>query len=217
MPNAEAGPTTTYVAYAAFAHPSGPGSAAADTAGAEAALEGVAVRGVYDLTGFRAEADLLLWLISPSPERLQEAIGRFRRSPAGSTPALWWSAIGVHRQAEFNPDHRPAFLDGAPPLPWLCVYPYVRTHEWYLLAPEERRRLLGEHGRMGRSYPDVLANTVSSFGLGDYEWLLAFEANEPARITDLMRHLRAAEARRFTRHELPFLFGRRARLADVLG
>ena len=62
----------------------------------------------------------------------------------------------------------------------------------------------------------MLANTVSAFALGDYEWLLAFEADELVPIVDLMRHLRAAEARRHTRAELPFLTGRRRPLAEAV-
>jgi chlorite dismutase len=68
---------------------------------------------------------------------------------------------------------------------------------------------------MGREYPEVQANTVSSFGLGDYEWLLAFECERLSPITDLMRHLRSAGARRYTRHELPFLTGRRRPLEEI--
>ena len=56
----------------------------------------------------------------------------------------------------------------------------------------ERRALLAEHGIMAREYPDVRANTVPSFALNDYEWILAFEADELHRIVDLMRHLRGA-------------------------
>ena len=51
--------------------------------------------------------------------------------------------------------------------------------------------MLAEHGQMARDYPDVRANTVAVFALGDYEWILAFEADELHRIVDLMRHLRA--------------------------
>ena len=47
--------------------------------------------------------------------------------------------------------------------------------------------MLAEHGKMARDYPDVRANTVASFALGDYEWILAFEADELHRIVDLMR------------------------------
>ncbi len=52
------------------------------------------------------------------------------------------------------------------------------------------------------------ANTVSAFALGDYEWVLAFEADELHRIVDLMRDLRATEARRHVREEVPFFTGR---------
>ena len=45
------------------------------------------------------------------------------------------------------------------------------------------------------------------FALGDYEWMLAFEADELHRIVDLMRHLRGAEARRHIREEVPFYTG----------
>ena len=76
--------------------------------------------------------------------------------------------------------------------------------------------MLAEHGMAARGYKDVRANTVPAFALGDYEWLLAFEADEMERIVDLMRDLRAAEARRHTREELPFIAGIRKSLADVV-
>jgi chlorite dismutase len=211
--------TETFVAYCAFrargpedGDPADPAGLAAE---ASEALAGVTLRGAYDLTGFRAEADLLLWLVADDVVALQDAIAGFRRSGLGAMLELWWSAIGVHRPAEFNKAHLPAFVEGSEPLGFICVYPYVRTHDWYLLPAEERAALLAEHGRMGREYPDVQANTVSSFGLGDYEWLLAFECERLSPITDLMRHLRSAGARRYTRHELPFLTGRRRPLEEI--
>ena len=69
--------------------------------------------------------------------------------------------------------------------------------------------MLAEHGQMARGYPDVRANTVASFALGDYEWILAFEADDLHRIVDLMRHLRASDARRHVREEVPFYTGSR--------
>ena len=108
-------------------------------------------------------------------------------------------------------------MAGEEPQAHLCVYPFVRSYEWYLLPDEERRAMLAEHGMMARPYPDVRANTVSSFALGDYEWLLAFEADDLHRIVDLMRALRAAAARRHTREEIPFYTGRRRELKEILG
>jgi chlorite dismutase len=67
-----------------------------------------------------------------------------------------------------------------------------------------------------RTYGDVRANTVPAFALGDYEWILAFEADEMHRIVDLMRDLRATDARRHVREELPFYSGRRVPLAELV-
>ena len=69
---------------------------------------------------------------------------------------------------------------------------------------------------MGRDYPDVRANTVAAFALGDYEWLLAFEADELYRIVDLMRHLRASRARLHVREEIPFYTGRRRPVSEIV-
>ena len=96
------------------------------------------------------------------------------------------------------------------PARYICVYPFVRSYEWYLLDDEERRDMLAEHGKMARDYPDVRANTVASFALGDYEWMLAFEADELHRIVDLMRDLRASDgAPMHVREEVPFYTGPR--------
>src|SRR6202040_4084086 len=74
--------------------------------------------------------------------------------------------------------------------------PFVRSLEWYLLPDEERRRMLAEHGMAAREYKDVRANTVPAFALGDYEWLLGFEAPERHGIVDLVREVGATAARR---------------------
>ena len=76
--------------------------------------------------------------------------------------------------------------------------------------------MLAEHGQMARDYPDVRANTVASFALGDYEWILAFEADELHRIVDLMRHLRGSRTRRHVREEVPFYTGRRRPVAELV-
>jgi hydrogen peroxide-dependent heme synthase len=210
---------TPYVLYAALrAREPGAHALAGAAADAEAALTqgGVTLRGAYALAGFRAEADLLLWLVGPSADALQDAFTAFRHGEVGRALAPFWTSIGVHRDAEFNKSHIPAFLAGEEPCTYVCVYPYVRSLEWYLLEPDDRSQQLREHGMMAREYPDVRANTVSAFALGDYEWLLAFEADELTRIVDLMRHLRGAEARRHTREELPFFTGIRKPLADVV-
>jgi peroxiredoxin len=127
-----------------------------------------------------------------------------------------WSQLALHRPAEFNKSHIPAFLAEEEPRAFLCVYPFVRSYEWYLLEDAERRAMLAEHGQMARDFADVRANTVASFGLGDYEWLLAFESDDLHRILDLMRHLRGSKARRHVREEVPFYTGHRREISDLV-
>jgi peroxiredoxin len=92
----------------------------------------------------------------------------------------------------------------------------VRTPEWYLLPREERGEFLREHGVIGREFPDVLANTTSGFGLGDWEWILAFEADELDSIVDCIRRLRDTKARLFTKEEVPFVTGIRKDVAGAV-
>ena len=176
----------------------------------------VEVRGTYSTTGFRPDADLMLWMFGPALDEVQGALVEFRRTEAGRLFEHTWSFLGVVKPAEFTADHAPAFVKGEPPRRVLCVYPFVRTPEWYLLPRAERSSLLAEHGVIGREFPEVLANTTSAFGLGDWEWILAFEADDAGRIVDCIRRLREAKARLFTKEEVPFVTGLRKPVAACL-
>lgn len=188
-----------------------PGAAAADELTAwidKLATSTITVRGMYDVSGLRADADLMVWLHADSAEQIQQALRDLRRTSVGSAIEQVWSAMGLHRPAEFNKGHVPAFMAGSDARDWVCVYPFVRSYEWYLLPEEERRAMLVEHGMMGRDFGGILSNTVSSFALGDYEWILALESNELSEIVDMMRTLRSTSARRHVREEIPFFTGR---------
>ena len=187
-----------------------------DAVFAQLAEKDVTIRGTYDVSALRADADLMVWWHASTAEALQDAYSRFRRTALGAHLDPVWSNMALHRPAEFNKSHVPAFLSDEQARAYVCVYPFVRSYEWYLLPDAERRALLAEHGQLAREYPDVRANTVASFALGDYEWLLAFEADELHRIVDLMRHLRSSETRRHVREEVPFYTGTRRDLGDLV-
>lgn len=75
--------------------------------------------------------------------------------------------------------------------------------------------MLMDHGRKGAAFTGVVANTVASFALGDYEWLLPMEADELTDLVDMMRELRYTEARHHVREEVPFYTGRLLDLAEI--
>ena len=183
---------------------------------AQLEADGVVTRGVYDIGGLRADADFMVWWHAERIEDVQRAYRALLRTELGQLLEPTWSAAALHRPAEFNKSHVPAFLADEAPKDWICVYPFVRSYEWYLLPDAERRDMLREHGQQARDFPDVRANTIASFALNDYEWVLAFEADELHRIVDLMRHLRASDARRHVREEVPFYTGRRRTPTELL-
>lgn len=177
--------------------------------------ENVTIRGFYDVSGLKADADLMIWLHGDTAESLQRALRELRRTSILRGLLPTWNAMGVHREAEFNKRHVPGFLRGIEPKNWLTVYPFVRSFEWYLLPDEERSKMLADHGRKGAAFRGAIANTVSSFALGDYEWILPIESDDLTELVDLMRDLRATEARRHVREEVPFYTGRRISTAEI--
>ena len=212
-----------YTLWAVFTRPrSGVGAdvlatAAADLdrAVADIAASGVEVRGIYDVSGFKADTDLMFWLHGDSPEALQAALRTLRRVPAIAALTPHTNLAGTHREAEFNREHVPAFVRGVAAKQWLAVYPFVRSKDWYLLRDGERSRMLAEHGRAGAAYKGVLTNTVAAFSLGDYEWVVPVESDELTDLVDMMRTLRYVDARLHVIEETPFFTGRRIGTADV--
>ena len=125
--------------------------------------------------------------------------------------------MGVVKPAEFTADHQPAVREGerrrsaTPASTRSCA-----RRSGTCSRREERAGYLREHGLLGREFPEILANTTSAFGLGDWEWILAFEAAELDRIVDCIRALRDTQARRFTKEEIPFVTGIRKDVAAAL-
>ncbi len=220
QPAADLNAVVRYAVWAVYARTGGsPGAGAAASLDAWAAglgQDGVVLRGWYDVSALRADADVMVWVHGPSAESLQRALRGFRRTGVGAAARLAWSAMGTHRPAEFSRDHVPSFMRDTPPLDWLCVYPFVRSHEWYLLPEADRREMLREHGLAGREFRGIQANTVASFALNDWEWVLALEADDLHELVDLMRDLRATQARRHVRLEVPFHTGRRVDASGVV-
>jgi chlorite dismutase len=198
------------------------------------------LRGAYSLVGLRHDADLMLWLHGPDLGAAQDLAVALRKTGLGTYLENTYTYTGIVPISRYAPEHRPAFVQGRPPLRYLSMYPFVKTPEWYLLPFEQRRALMAEHGRLGQRHsaiPEavieeasagaavavaapsrgaVLANTVHSFGLGDQEFVVAFESDDPAAIARMVEDLRAAEVRRYTAADTPIFLGRRKDLPAAL-
>src|SRR4030095_13137274 len=78
---------------------------------------------------------------------------------------------------------------------YMFVYPFVKTREWYGMPPDERWKIMQEHIKVGREYPQIDLNTSYSFGLDDQEFVVAFETDDPGSFLDRVQRLAHPEAR----------------------
>lgn len=80
----------------------------------------------------------------------------------------------------------------------LSFYPMSKRRgerdNWYLLEFAERRRLMGGHARVGRTYRGkVLQLITTSVGLDDWEWGVTLLADDPKAIIDIVYEMRFDE------------------------
>lgn len=176
---------------------------------------GAQVRGWYDVGAFRADSDLMVWLLDEDPRVLQDAYHRLRASAIGRFLAPVWTCMGAQVPSEFHYGHTPACFGGVSARDWATVYPLVRDREWYLIDNSERSRLMAECGRRGFSgHPDVKESVLSAFALSDYEYVVAYEADTLDRLEGVMHAQRYTDARSFVREDTPFFTGPRVTLAQ---
>jgi chlorite dismutase len=162
----------------------------------------------YSLLGLRADADFAVWLKSTDGTApLQELERRLRRTAAGDHIELAYNFISMtkpspYARREVDPEREAlrAYPDGAP---YVFVYPMVKTRPWYALSPEERGKLMREHVAVGQKYPKIRINTTYSYGLDDQEFVVAFEADDPAEFLDLVHDLRFTRASEYTLRDTP--------------
>lgn len=169
----------------------------------------VTFRGFYNAKSFKHDSDIIVWAHSNSVEDLQNAISSLLSTQIFAHLNISFQITSMHVEAEFNKSHIPAFTKGANPKKWLCIYPFIRSYDWYLLRAEKRSQMMKEHGLLGARYPNILANTTACFALSDYEWMLAFESDCINDLVNMIKDLRYTEARLFVQEETPFYTGKK--------
>jgi hydrogen peroxide-dependent heme synthase len=178
--------------------------------------EGVTVRGVYSSLGLNATVDLIVWAHAASLDTLQRLAIAIDGTSLGRHLEMKACYIGIGGMSQYDPTHGPAFVKGTPAKRYLSVYPFTKTPDWYLIDYQERRRLMVEHGEMGREFPEILTNTVNSFGIQDQEFVVALEDDDPEQLIKMVQRLRSAEVRKWTALDTPIYLGDRKPASEVL-
>ena len=155
----------------------------------------------FSLVGTRGDADMLLLSQATNLERIHEFHVVLAQSGLMKWCEVPYSYLAMTKPSEYSDESR---LEVRPAhSKYLFVYPFVKTREWYRLAPDERRRIMQEHIKVGREYPQIDLNTSYSFGLDDQEFVVAFEGDDPAAFLDLVQRLRTTEASAYTKRDTP--------------
>ena len=175
-----------------------------------AALPGLADRAyLYSIFPTRADADLIVWCACENADESTTAEFFTRFARAASTwrrclqpvNTLW----GFTRPSTYAKGKSPQQLD---PLtgerrPYLVVYPFSKTSEWYLLSQDVRQGMMNEHIRVGKKYPQITQLLLYCTGLADQEFVVVYETDELPQFSELVRDLRSTDGRPYTLRDTP--------------
>jgi len=160
---------------------------------------------VYSTLGYRPEVDFLLWAITEDLEKVQTFVKHVYETTFGKYLTLVYSFVALKRPSPYALPHKQAFEKDDPPKKYLFVYPFVKSRDWYLLPFEKRKAIMDDHLKIGHQYPSVRLNTTYAFGLGDQDFVLAFEADNPFDFESLVQRLRETEGSRYTVRDTPMI------------
>ncbi|HEX2834066.1 MAG TPA: chlorite dismutase family protein [Thermoanaerobaculia bacterium] len=176
----------------------------------------------YTTAGLKAGVDFMLWRIGFDIDPFQKMMSELNRSILGRYLDMPHSYLAMTKHSQYVEEHvhegqegrRLRIVPGK--RPFLFVYPFVKTRDWYLLPMPERQRIMNEHIAIGHKYPRVKINTTYSFGLDDQDFVVAFESDTADEFLDLVQELRETESSKYTVRDTPMYTCRRSTIEDVL-
>ncbi len=172
----------------------------------------------YTMVGLRADADVLLFRLGPTLEAIEETASLLLRSGVGRRMRVAHAFLGLLRPSRYvrTPTPQERAIVSGERAPYLIVYPFTKTADWYRLSREARQGMMNEHMRVGHEFPQVRQLLAYSTGLNDQEFIVAYEVDDLVAFQDLVVALRETEARRFTASDQPILTAIHRPLEDVL-
>ena len=176
----------------------------------------------YSTLGLKAGIDFMLWRIGYEIDPFQKMAADINKSVLGQYLEVPQSLLAMTKHSQYVDEHvhegqegrRLRIVPGK--RPFLFVYPFVKTRDWYLLPASERQRIMNEHIAIGHKYPRVKINTTYSFGLDDQDFVVAFESDTADEFLDLVQELRETESSKYTVRDTPMYTCRRTTMAEIL-
>jgi chlorite dismutase len=159
----------------------------------------------YTTLGLHSGTDFMLWMISDSVEMFQIFTSKIYSTILGKYIEPTYLYLSSFRKSVYSDKVTPSFMTDSKPLKYLIVYPFVKSREWYLLPFEERKKMMDEHIKIGRKFPEIKLNTSYSYGIDDNDFTLAFETNDLSKFQDLILQLREAKVSLYVVKDTPMI------------
>lgn len=164
---------------------------------------------IYQVFPAENSTDILVWSAVPVEEtcdtaRFFERYARITnpyRALIRPTATLW----GYTRPSQYTKTRSTQEIDpfAETRKPYLIIYPFVKTVEWYLMSRDARQGMMNEHIRIGKQYPEITQLLLYSFGVQAQEFVVVYETEDLTMFSDLVTTLRGSEARRYTERDTP--------------
>jgi chlorite dismutase len=158
----------------------------------------------YSLVGTRGDCDLMVRAIAPALDPIHELHVLLNQSGLMRFAEVAYSYLAVTKESPYSDEpEKPLAPRPGADSKYLIVYPMWKKREWYRLPEEERMRVMRDHIAVARRFTGIETNTSYSFGLDDQEFVVAFDADDPAEFLDLVQALRGTESSAYTESETP--------------
>ena len=157
----------------------------------------------YSLVGTRGDTDLMIRVSAPTLEPIHELHVVLNQSGLMRWGEISHSFLAMTKESVYSDEEQPLKPREGSDRKYLIVYPMWKKREWYMLAPEERMRIMRGHIETGRKYGSIEINTAYSFGIDDQEFVVSFNADDPGEFLDLVQELRSTESSAYTESETP--------------
>jgi len=196
---------------------------------------GGARRGAFALYAIVGQkADFLMLHMRETLDELNELETRFNKLPFADYALPAHSYVSVVELSNYTgrageearnmPEIAARLYPALPKTRHICFYPMNKKREgadnWYMLAMEDRRRMMRSHGEIGRKYAGTVKQIISgSVGLDDWEWGVTLFSDDALQFKKLVYEMRFDEVSARYGEFGPFFVGNLLtpqKLADML-
>jgi len=155
----------------------------------------------YSTIGTRADVDFMVWARAPNLESLQAAFSRLRGTGLAQHISCRHLFFGIAMPSPYTGRESAGEPSG---LPYLTVYPFTKTHEWYQLPYERRKELMHqEHIEIAARFKGIRQFLYYAYGLMDDEFIVAYEMKSMPDYVALVMELRSSKVRPYTLRDTP--------------